>query len=55
MTFWGWLIMVLSVGGTTGLFVWAFYKVLTTPGESEKVHGFGEGERNSAKLDDREK
>ncbi len=44
MTFSGWLIMILSVGGVTTLFVWAFYKVFTIPGESKKVHGFEQEE-----------
>jgi len=36
----GWLIMFLSVGGVLLLFGWCVYKVLTTPGETEHVHGF---------------
>ena len=36
----GWIIMTLSVGGVSTLFVWCIYKVLVTPGESEHVHGF---------------
>jgi len=31
--------MVGSVGGVTGLFVWCIYKVLSTPGETEHMHG----------------
>jgi hypothetical protein len=31
--------MLLSVGTVTILFGWCVYKVLTTPNETEKVHG----------------
>jgi len=40
MTAGGWLILVLSVGSVVILFVWCIYKVLTTPNETEKLHGF---------------
>jgi len=40
MTIAGFLIMLVSVGFATGLFVWCLYKVLTTQGESEHLHGF---------------
>jgi hypothetical protein len=36
----GWIIMVLSVGSVTSLFFWCICKVLSTPGESEHIHGF---------------
>lgn len=36
----GWLIMLLSVGTVSLLFFWCIYKVLTTPGEAEHLHGF---------------
>ena len=39
MTVGGWTIMLLSVGSVTGLFVWCIFKVLTTPGETERMHG----------------
>lgn len=32
--------MLVSVGTVTTLFSWCLYKVLTTPEESEKIHGF---------------
>ncbi len=38
MTFWGWFIMLASVGGTTIWVVWCFYKVIVTPGQTEKLH-----------------
>ena len=40
MTIGGWIIMLLSVGAVTVLFFWCVVKVLTTPGDSEKLHGF---------------
>jgi hypothetical protein len=36
----GWTVMVLSVGSVTLLFLWCVWKVLTTPDETEKLHGF---------------
>lgn len=32
--------MIISVGGVTGLMVWCFYKTLTIPNETEKLHGY---------------
>ena len=40
MTAAGWTIMILSVGTVTLLFAWCIYKVMTTPGETEHLHGF---------------
>ena len=40
MTAAGWAIMLLSVGSVTALFAWCIYTVLSTPGETEHVHGF---------------
>lgn len=31
MTTAGWIIMLLSVGGVTALFVWCLYRVFTAP------------------------
>jgi len=37
----GWIIMFISVGTVTTLFVWSISKVLRTPVDhSEKMHGF---------------
>ena len=36
----GWIIMLLSVGTVSLLFTWCIYKVLSTPGETEHIHGF---------------
>ncbi len=40
MTVGGWLVLIFSVGSVTSLFGWCVYKVLTTPKETDKVHGF---------------
>lgn len=40
MTTGGWIILILSVGTVTALFSWCIYKVFTTPGETEHIHGF---------------
>ncbi len=32
--------MTVSVATVTLLFVWSIYKVLKSPGEEEKMHGF---------------
>lgn len=39
MTTSGLLVMLFSVGTVSTLFVWCIVKVLTTPNETEKVHG----------------
>ncbi len=39
MTVGGWLVMLGSVGAVTTLFIWCVHRVLTTPGETEKLHG----------------
>lgn len=40
MTTGGWIIMIVSVGSVCGLLAWCVYKVLSTPGETEHLHGF---------------
>ena len=40
MTPGGWIILIISVGTVTALFSWCIYKVFTTPGETEHMHGF---------------
>ncbi len=40
MTLGGWITMGLSVGSVTALFLWCMWKVFTTPGESDRMHGF---------------
>lgn len=39
MTTSGLIVMLLSVGIVTVLFAWCIWKVLTTPNETEKIHG----------------
>jgi len=40
MTPGGIFIMCLSIGAVSLLLSWCIYKVYTTPGESEHMHGF---------------
>jgi hypothetical protein len=40
MTLGGWIIMIISVGTVSTLFSWCLYKVLTTPEEKKRIHGF---------------
>ncbi len=40
MSIFGWIVMILSAGSTTGFFVWCVVKVLRTPGETGHLHGF---------------
>lgn len=40
MTLGGWINMILSVGAVMALFGWCVYKVISTPDETKKVHGF---------------
>lgn len=39
MTTAGLLILIASVSSVTFLFAWCIWKILSTPGESERVHG----------------
>ena len=34
----GWIVMIIAVGGVTGLLSWCVYKVVTTPGSTEHLH-----------------
>ncbi len=52
MTPGGWIIMALSVGTVVSLFIWCMAKVLTTPEETEHMHGFSEETPDS--RDDRD-
>lgn len=40
MTIGGWIMLIASIGLVTGLFIWCIYKVLSTPEETEHIHGF---------------
>lgn len=35
----GWIIMIVSVGATTGLLVWCLVKVMKEPEAEERLHG----------------
>jgi len=39
MTYGGWIIMILSVGFVTSLFVWTVARVIRTPDASTRLHG----------------
>lgn len=34
----GWITMLLSVGFVSGLLGWSVWKVITTPGETDRLH-----------------
>jgi hypothetical protein len=38
MTWGGWIVMIVSVGGVTGLLAWCICKVVATPGSTEHLH-----------------
>lgn len=38
MTAGGWIMMLLAIGGMTGLLVWCVWKVMSTPGSTEHLH-----------------
>ncbi len=40
MTIGGWIILTVSVGTVTALFIWCIFKVIRTPGETKHMHGF---------------
>lgn len=44
MTSGGWIIMIIAVGTVVSLFSWCMWKVLTTPQETEHMHGFSGSE-----------
>ncbi len=44
MTIYGWLVMFGSVGAVVTLMSWCFYKALTVPQETEKLHGYDAAE-----------
>jgi hypothetical protein len=38
MTAGGWIMMLLAIGGMTGLLVWCVWKAVSTPGSTEHLH-----------------
>lgn len=53
MTSGGWLVMLVSVGTVTASFIWCLWKVLTTPEETKKMHGFELETPDSTEIGDR--
>jgi hypothetical protein len=49
MTIAGWIIMILSVGTMTVLFVWCLYRVLAYTPDVEKLHGIDDIETPDTK------
>lgn len=45
MTTLGWILMIASVGGTTGWFIWCLLRVLRAPDASARLHGMLDTER----------
>lgn len=45
MNFAGWMIMLLSVGGTTSFYFWCLRRVLRKSDAEEKLHGVLDTER----------
>lgn len=39
MSFDGWIVMLLSVGGTTAFFFWCISRVIRPPDSTGKIHG----------------
>lgn len=39
MTAAGWVVMILAIGGMSSLLCWCVWKVISTPGATEHVHG----------------
>jgi hypothetical protein len=35
----GWIVLALSVGGTTSFFAWCIWRVLSPPGKTKRLHG----------------
>ena len=40
MTTAGWIVMIFSTGTVSLLFIWCIYKIISTPGGTEHMHGF---------------
>jgi len=40
MNFAGWIVMFVSIGTVSLIFFWSIYKVVSTPGETDHIHGF---------------
>lgn len=51
MTLAGWVMMIVSVGVTTGCFVWCLLRVLRAPESSSHLHGILDTEREIEEKD----
>lgn len=51
----GWIVMIFSVGSVTLLFAWCIWKALSTPDETEKMHGFDFKTPDAMQADQEEK
>lgn len=47
----GWMLMLVSVGATTGFFAWCLWRVLRSPESPDKVHGMLDTEREIEERD----
>ncbi len=47
----GWIVMLLSVGGTTGFFLWCLWRVLQPPDKTRRMHGVLDTERRIEEED----
>lgn len=54
MSFSGWIVMLLSVGGATGFFAWCIWRVLRPPGSTHKMHGVLDTEAEIEEIERRE-
>ncbi len=54
MTSGGWMVMLLSVGTVCALFAWCMYKVFSTPGSTEHLHGITDDtpDRHASEAED---
>ena len=39
MSFYGWTILILSVGSTTGFLIWCLARVLRNQAKQDRLHG----------------
>lgn len=51
MTLWGWIFMVVSVGATTGAFIWCICRVLRPQDRTDRLHGVLDTEREIEERD----
>ena len=49
----GWIVMIIAVGGVTGLLSWCIYKVIATPGSTEHLHSTADIESPDIEEDEK--